>query len=393
MREPYQHGMMPRADHDELARQNIVADMKIHMEDRVFPASEAVYEARVKPNFVRREGRAPENKHEVRRAMEGEPYYQMWSSIARTLQEMLWNNVGACVERQLPELIDKCRVQSPRGSLRLDPSLKIPRYNGAIDIHCMPGGYHTEIAEDDVYAGAFFDRGSHFYAIPIMGSAAHDVVDGPGSTFKKSRASLCIQPIKEEFPDFRPVRILDMGCTIGGTTVAYCEEFPDAEVHAIDIAAPCLRYAHARAESLNSVIHFSQQNAEKTDYPDESFDLVVSHGLAHETSGKAIRNILKECHRLLKPGGITAHYDPQWSRGLNPHDSFVHDWDTYYNNEPFWGPLHETPVMQLMVEAGFEPGTVRECWGSADTNMNVTIVTANDSDSDLARGTVFYARK
>lgn len=393
MREPYRHGVMPRADHDELARQNIVADMKIHMEDHVFPASTSIYEARVKPDFVRGKGRAPKNKHEVRRAMAGDPYYQMWSSAARTLQEMLWYNVGACVERQLPELIDRSRVETPKGSLRLNPDVKIPRYNGAIDIHCMPGGYHTEIAKDDVYAGALFDRGSHYYAIPIMGSAAHDVVDGPGSTFKKGRAFLCIQPVRDAFPDFQPARILDLGCTIGGTTVAYCEEFPDAEIHAIDIAAPCLRYAHARAESMNKVIHFSQQNAEKTDYPDESFDLVVSHGLAHETSAKAIRNILKECRRLLKPGGITAHYDPQWSRGLNPHDSFVHDWDTYNNNEPFWGPLHETPVTKLMTEAGFDADKVWDCWGSADSDMNVTVVPANDSDSNLARASVFYAQK
>ena len=47
------------------------------------------------------------------------------------------------------------------------------------------------------------------------------------------------------------------------------------------------------------------------------------------------------------------HSDPQLGRGLDPHDAFVHDWDTYYNNEPFWGPLHYIGATDLFVTAGF----------------------------------------
>ena len=51
----------------------------------------------------------------------------------------------------------------------------------------------------------------------------------------------------------------------------------------------------------------------------------MSHGLCHETSGKAVRNIMEEAHRLLKPGGVTMHSDPQMGRGLDAHDSYMHD--------------------------------------------------------------------
>ncbi|MCL6753034.1 methyltransferase domain-containing protein [Nostoc sp. CCCryo 231-06] len=61
--------------------------------------------------------------------------------------------------------------------------------------------------------------------------------------------------------------------SIGNSTLPYVDGFPDAEVHAIDVGAPMLRYAHARAESLGKRVHFSQQNAEQTNFPDESFDL------------------------------------------------------------------------------------------------------------------------
>ena len=54
---------------------------------------------------------------------------------------------------------------------------------------------------------------------------------------------------------------------------------------------------------MGAAIHFSQQNAEKTDFADGSFDLIVSHIFLHETSRTAVDNILAECRRLLKPGG------------------------------------------------------------------------------------------
>ncbi|WP_457825662.1 methyltransferase domain-containing protein, partial [Staphylococcus aureus] len=67
--------------------------------------------------------------------------------------------------------------------------------------------------------------------------------------------------IKANHPEFAPRRILDMGCAVGHSTLPYCDAWPEAEVHAIDVGAPVLRYAHARAESLGKTVHFSQQNA------------------------------------------------------------------------------------------------------------------------------------
>ena len=47
---------------------------------------------------------------------------------------------------------------------------------------------------------------------------------------------------------------------------------------------------HAREDRTEE----AQQNAEKTSFPDGHFDLIVSHVLLHETSGKAVRNILRD---------------------------------------------------------------------------------------------------
>jgi ubiquinone/menaquinone biosynthesis C-methylase UbiE len=232
-----------------------------------------------------------------------------------------------------------------RGSLRLNPQLAIPHYHTAVDIHCQPGGYHSEFELDDASAGMVYDRAVHIYAMGQMGPYNNDI-----------GASIVLW-LRENYPQFKPQRILDLGCSVGHSTIPYCDAFPDAEVHAIDVAAPMLRYAHARAEDLGKAVHFSQQNAEHTDFDDASFDLIVSHILLHETSEKAIRNITRECHRLLRTGGLMLHAETPPYKGMDPFDAFMLDWDTRNNNEPFWARAHEIDLRQLSLQAGFDSGT------------------------------------
>lgn len=363
----FRHGMLPEITADERARQEFVKSLKIHLATKVSLGNKDVYEKRVKPQFVAANGREPANRHEVRKVMEQDRYYQTWSSLQRTSQEMMWDSVAASVERQLPELIEKSKSIAGKrkklGSLRLDPDLPIPAYHTAVDIHCMPGGYHTELAQDDVFAGAVYDRAVYIYSMGRMGDMSQDM----GATV--------VSYLKQHHPDFAPKRILDMGCSVGNSTLPYARAFPKAEIQGIDVGAPMLRYAHARAESVGVAVHYSQQNAEKTDFPDQSFDLIVSHILLHETSNAALDAIMAEAHRLLRPGGIMLHAEvPQYDR-MPIFDQFMLDWDTRYNNEPFWGTVHEKNLADVVTEAGFarenvishlQPMTSERDWAKTD---------------------------
>lgn len=393
MKQPYAHPMMPLPTSDELARQNFIASFKMHMEDHVYPADEVVGRTRVAPKFRASHGRDPQGRVEWRHAMEEDPFVQTWSSIARTLQEMNWDTVGSIIERQLPELIEKSRIDEPKGSLTLDPDLKVPDYNAKIDIHCMPGGYHTDIAEDDVYAGALFDRGAYYYSMPIRGSAALEFRDSRERLQRGMPGHTLIDYILQRFPDFEPRRIIDLGCTIGGSTVPYAERFPDAEVYGVDVAAPSLRYAHARAEYLGAAVHFRQENAESLSFEDESFDLVVSHGLFHETSIKATPRILKECHRVLRKSGVTMHVDTQFARGLDDYQAYYWDWDTHYNAEPFWGTLHHTDARELLAGAGFAKETIGEVWPVPQVDGSVAYEPVTDTGGEIVGATIFGGQK
>ncbi|MEP2180349.1 MAG: class I SAM-dependent methyltransferase, partial [Marinomonas sp.] len=165
--------------------------------------------------------------------------------------------------------------------------------------------------------------------------------------------------IKRKMPDFKPRRILDMGCTVGHSTVPFKEMFPDAEVWGIDVGGPVVRYAHARSAALGQEVNFAQMNAEETRFEDGYFDLVVSHIMLHETSGKAMPRIFNECHRLLSPGGLMIHADLPPFDLMDPFTQFILDNETWYNNEPFWGAMRDTDQPALAKAAGFLPDTIR----------------------------------
>ncbi len=331
-----QHAALPSADHDEAARQAFVQSLKLHLATKVVPGNREIYERRLKPDFERAHGRPPADRREVAALMRDEPYYQLWGSMQRCSQEMMHAAALDSVTRQREALLARMAPPAdPVGSLTLDPAVAAPAYVTAVDIHCMPGGYMGDLA------GPLYDRIVHIYAMagwgPDNGAMGRTIADY----------------IRQAHPGLEPRRILDMGCGIGNSTLPYADTFPGAEIQAIDVSAPQLRYAHARAEALGKAVQFRQADATATPYEDGSFDLIVSHILLHETSGRAIREVMAECHRLLRPGGLTLHVDLALYDGMDPFDAFMLDWDTHHNNEPFWGTFRDMDAGALLTGAGF----------------------------------------
>jgi SAM-dependent methyltransferase len=341
------HPLLPEPTHDENARQEFVKSLRGHLSARVMPGNYAIYSKRVEPGFREEHGRAPASREEVRELMVREPYYRFWSSLQRRSQELLWESVIIPTERQWSQLIARSRkpaATAAGGTLELDPTLPLPRYHTEQDIHIQPGGYHTEWVFEDVSAGAVYEAGVQMYMANAWGAEGAFL------------GELLVRFLRERWPQHRPSRILDMGCTIGNSTLPWARTFPDAQVHAIDVAAPVLRYGHSRAEALGVPVHFSQQNAESTRFPAGSFDLVVSHILLHETSLVAMPKIMGESHRLLRPGGLMLHMDIP--RGDIPFRQFMHDWESYHNNEGFSRLMTGLDLRQVAIDGGWNPEQV-----------------------------------
>ena len=346
------HAMLAATNHDEQARQDFVTAFRGHLSGRVMPGAYRIYQNRVQPAFVKAHGRQPADPEEVRQWMTRDPYYQFWSAMQRRSQEILWDSVIDPTERQWARLLAKARklaararASRKRGSLHIDPQLQVPRYHTAADIHLQPGGYHTDFTADDVAAGVIYDQGINIY----MNGALGPENDLMGDTL--------VAYLREKHPAFRPQRIVDMGCAIGNSTVVWGRAFPKADLSGIDVGAPVLRYAHARAEVLGVPVHFRQQNAEHTDFETGSVDLVVSHIMLHETSKSALVRIMKECHRILRPGGLMLHLEIP--RGKDVIEKFMHNWESYNNNETFCRYMTNIDLAAEAVQGGFKADKAR----------------------------------
>ena len=303
--QPFPHDLMPVPDHDEHAREDFTVVLKLYASEYLYPYDELVYEKRAKPKFVKEHGREPEDCDEVHHLMMDDPYTKFWSGVARNLQEANWYNQGRVAERQLDcmEAEAKKKSAEPLGSLALDPNFEMPKYIDVVDIHCMPGGYQTSLSDDDVYAGALYDRGAYYYTKGMVGRHGQ----GGGTAM--------VMAVQELFPDLKPKRILDVGCAIGWSTAPLLHACPDVEVYGIDVGAAILRYGHARAEAVGDKIHFLQMSGDDIKFPDGHFDLVVSGGVFHETSNKAAKKMITGMQRVLAPGGVCMNYDIPYGGG------------------------------------------------------------------------------
>lgn len=337
------HSVLPKSTHDEAAREDFTASLRKLFTTELFPGMRKLYETRLLPSFEGEHGRRPENVKEVEALMEESFYYRATNLLGRTAQELVWDTVGESIERQLDTLIDNARPKpSDLGTLKVDPALPIPRYIQAVDIHVMPGNFHTELAPDDVFAGALYDRGVHVFAFGGLG----DRNDAYGHAI--------VAYLKENFPDLKPRRILDIGCGIGSATIPLAEAYSDAEVHGIDVAAPMVRYAHGRAESLGVKAHFSQQDMTDLDFPDGHFDLVVSIIVTHEAPVPILRKMLAECHRVMAPGAVMMHDGKFGSARPEPIDQLMMSWFGNNANEPFSHAFKQLDFRVEFERAGFE---------------------------------------
>jgi ubiquinone/menaquinone biosynthesis C-methylase UbiE len=335
--------MSPRAGHDDVARFNFLANFNKYMSASVVGGNAVAYATRARGAYERAQGHAPRDRREIRAAMSPDPYYRMWSALRRSAMEMRQQAGRSLVLRQAGELRDRARaLNAGRPTLQLDAAVAVPRYQSAIDNHCMPGSYYAEVMDDDVSAAANYDAGMFATTTGLFGR----YLDGAGQGVANWLAA--------QRPGWVPRRILDLGCGLGHNTVPLARAFPGAEVIALDLAAPMLRYGHARATGMGvHNITFMQGNVEALPFAAASFDFIYSTMFLHETSYSALRAILREAHRLLAPGGLHIHLEQPPYRGMDEFEQFLRDWDCYHNNEPFWTTLHDTHLPTLLAELGF----------------------------------------
>lgn len=376
------HGVFPETSHDEIARLNFLAHLNRHLSTRVMPHVKTAWERRAEPKLKAETGAGPKTRHDVRKALLKDPTYQTWSALRRMTMEQRQQAGRWTTIRQAEQLAAKTRTLTEGDArLELDPNLPIPRYISAVDHHCMPGSYHQELFPGDVSGAANYDHA----IFATTGGALGRYSDGGGHAV--------VQWVRKHLADFKPKRILDIGATLGQNMIPIAEAFPDAEVVALDVGGPMLRYGLARAKSMGvENVRFVQADAsDLSRYPDASFDWVQTTMFLHELSTASMRAIFRESYRVLKPGGIVLHVEqPQYAPEMPLFEQAMRDWDAFYNNEPFWSTLHEINLDACLVEAGFAQGKLIHDGVTAVVDREIFPDAADDETEDYGRKAAWH---
>ncbi len=174
------------------------------------------------------------------------------------------------------------------------------------------------------------------------------------------------------------MRILDLGCGVGMSTMAIVSAFEqqdmvaNATVVGIDTSPEMIAMARTKDLEYKGITRLSENhqclqnrrksrdtsrfavgtiktdfleaNAEETKFSRESFDLVTIMYVLHEVPSRGRDNILREAHRLLRPGGMLAVVDI--SNEYDPSPSMV-------SGEPYLQEYQKNFSKQISSAKGF----------------------------------------
>jgi len=334
-------------NHDETARLAFVGSLKKYINFKIEGVLGQVFETQILPAAEQ----PPQDCKQAAELLEPHELYQLWGSLTFHSQNLMWDAVQATTDRTIDDQVTIFQQVSSAadngGTMELSDTLVVKAPVATTEIHRQPGGYWREQRSDDIEAALNYSGTVELYRIAKGMAAGERPASDAIGNFVAAMA-------RKYAPDLEPFSVLDIGCGTGEQTLAYKRQFPDAEVTGIDCARPFIRFAHAHAESEGVPALFAEMDAGDTSFPDESFDLIVSIIMFHETTKAQVGDIARECWRLLRPGGLVLHLDVPYQPDRIPLIKQVtNDWQVRHNGEPFWTGFAALNMEQEFADAGF----------------------------------------
>jgi SAM-dependent methyltransferase len=101
------------------------------------------------------------------------------------------------------------------------------------------------------------------------------------------------------FDGYRGRAVLEVGCGAGTDLVRFARG--GAIVTGVDLSASAIALARQNFAQQGLAADLREADGEHLPFADATFDLVYAHGVVQYTSDPAA--LVRECHRVLKPGG------------------------------------------------------------------------------------------
>jgi SAM-dependent methyltransferase len=102
-----------------------------------------------------------------------------------------------------------------------------------------------------------------------------------------------------DFSGFAGKRLLEVGCGIGTDLVRFARG--GAVCTGIDLSQTAIDLARKNLSVNGVTADLQVGNGEALPFPDASFDVVYGHGVVQYTADPA--QLVRECHRVVRPGG------------------------------------------------------------------------------------------
>ncbi len=266
-------------------------------------------------------------------------------------QETLWEKFLKPVFQLLinyEELSDlKRSIDWEQESNRLSTKdLIYPHYYLSQNFHGVQGGYLT------VEAAVTYDPITQYVLLPNETWIRESVIKAIGG---------------------HPRSILDLGCGTGSTTVLLKQAFPQAEIIGLDLSPYMLVMADYKSHKETLNIQWQQADAQNTGLPTAYFDVVTASLLFHETPPLVAQSILKECFRLLIPGGQVVILDgDQKTLRQTP-------WLTEIFEEPYLKVYAQESIEAWMGAAGFVGVQTEQVWFTNQVTRGLKPLPTNES--------------
>lgn len=159
------------------------------------------------------------------------------------------------------------------------------------------------------------------------------------------------------FPEGEGLRVLDIGTGPGFYAIILAKR--GYQVTAVDYSEGMLEEAKHNAGALAEKITFRQMDAHHLDFPDNSFDVIVTRNLTWNLADPVLA--YSDWQRVLVPGGVMLNFDANWYSYLfdeekkeeydhdreNAHLAGVEDHESYEDADRMEQISRELPLGRL----------------------------------------------
>ncbi len=168
-----------------------------------------------------------------------------------------------------------------------------------------------------------------------------------------------LAPLKEglknfsSIPDYQ-IKVLDVACGTGRTLKNMRTTLPKASLFGVDLSPAYLRKANQLlSENPRELPQLSHANAEDLPHPDNFFHGLSCVFLFHELPGFARQQVIDECFRVTKPGGIFIICDSMQLSDSPEFEVMLNNFSVMFH-EPYYQDYVRDNLGERLEKAGFE---------------------------------------